>query len=121
MSNDKPKPATPPEPAAHIVGWYGAEDAANAAPAPEPDEAERVARDFLDHENSAEWRSPGGARRMLAAIIRAAEARGRDAGLSEAARECEAEVASYDSGTHEYYYAGARGCLERIAALRGTR
>lgn len=88
----------------------------------EPDVTERAARflreryphlydlegDLADLAEDAE---------RLASLLRALE---RET-LERAERECEAEIASYDSGTHEYFTRGAQGCLERIRALRGGR
>lgn len=51
----------------------------------------------------------------LAALLRAVRAEEREA----CARECEAEIASYDSGTHEYFARGAQGCIDRIRARGG--
>lgn len=109
-----------------------AREALHLSPRPEPsppeDEAARAAHAFAWE--TCELDGPGFERiggckschTALATLLRsfadAAERRGYERGLEEAAKECEAEIASYDSGTHEYFSRGVEGCWERIRALR---
>lgn len=144
------EPATPPEPAAlrrarleAVAGPLDTPrevDASVLTPdlfepldAPEPDEAERCnctehhvcppalaqnERDRIVWENAGRWM---GKLEDLRELLRAAEARGRERGLEEAARECDqlagiAERGPWPGRRHEYTSAA-----KRIRALRSGR
>ena len=82
----------------------------------EPDEAEREARAYWEH-----WASPDAAIASLATLLRAAEARGRERGLEEAARECERQRDGYAAERDECSRRGlthlAQADQDKVSAL----
>lgn len=140
------QPATPPEPAAPCIrcGATGVDMTDSGRcfdayacwrhrPTVEPDEAERWAstqaeRWLLDSahggmlsEDRGYVEALGHDHAHLATLLRAAEARGRERGLEEAARECDqlagiAERGPWPGRRHEYTSAA-----KRIRALRSGR
>lgn len=143
---DADQPATPPEPAAPCIrcGATGVDMTDSGRcfdayacwrhrPTVEPDEAERWAstqaeRWLLDSahggmlsEDRGYVEALGHDHAHLATLLRAAEARGRERGIEEAARECDqlagiAERGPWPGRRHEYTSAA-----KRIRALRSGR
>ena len=124
--------ATPPEPAAQRVSpedWQRLGEMQETAREVgerlaevrerfglEPDEAEREARAYWEH-----WASPDAAIASLATLLRAAEARGRERGLEEAARECERQRDGYAAERDECSRRGlthlAQADQDKVSAL----
>jgi hypothetical protein len=68
-------------------------------------------------ERAAEWTAAETDAEHLAIIIREAEARGRLAGLEEAAKECDQEIATQAMCLQESASRSAGACARRIRAM----